>query len=57
MTAPLRFTWTWPGVDVTALDPAMAIVSRGAGRPLVRDVHHRRRRPGAAAAGRPRGRH
>ena len=28
MTAPLRFTWTWPGVDVTALDPAMAIVSR-----------------------------
>jgi putative transposase len=28
MTAPLRFTWTWPRVDVTALDPAMAIVSR-----------------------------
>ena len=28
MTAPLRFTWTWPGVDVTALDPAVAIVSR-----------------------------
>src|SRR2546429_3280278 len=28
-TAPLRFTWTWPGGDVTALDPAMAIASRG----------------------------
>jgi putative transposase len=27
-TAPLRFTWTWPGVDVTALDPSMVIVSR-----------------------------
>jgi putative transposase len=26
--APLEFTWTWPDVDVTALDPAMVIVSR-----------------------------
>ncbi len=25
--APLRFTWSWPDVDVTALDPAMVIVS------------------------------
>ena len=23
----LRFTWTWPDIDVTALDPAMVIVS------------------------------
>jgi putative transposase len=27
-TAPLRFVWSWPEVDVTALDPAMVIVSR-----------------------------
>ena len=26
--APLRFVWSWPEVDVTALDPAMVIVSR-----------------------------
>jgi putative transposase len=26
--APLRFTWSWPDVDVAALDPAMVIVSR-----------------------------
>jgi putative transposase len=26
--APLRYVWSWPGVDVTALDPAMVIVSR-----------------------------
>jgi putative transposase len=25
---PLKFVWSWPGVDVTALDPAMVIVSR-----------------------------
>src|SRR6516162_1900765 len=25
---PLRFTWSWPGVDVAALDPAMVIVCR-----------------------------
>ena len=24
----LRFVWTWPGVDVTALDPAMVIICR-----------------------------
>jgi putative transposase len=28
MTAPLRFVWSWPDADVTALDPAMVIVSR-----------------------------
>jgi putative transposase len=27
-SAPLRFAWSWPDVDVTALDPAMVIVSR-----------------------------
>jgi putative transposase len=27
-TAPLRFVWSWPDVDVTALDPAIVIVSR-----------------------------
>jgi putative transposase len=27
-TAPLRFTWSWPEVDVAAVDPAMVIVSR-----------------------------
>jgi putative transposase len=26
--APLQFVWSWPEVDVTALDPAMVIVSR-----------------------------
>jgi len=26
--SPLRFTWTWPGVDVTALDPTMVIICR-----------------------------
>jgi putative transposase len=26
--APLRFAWSWPEVDVAALDPAMVIVSR-----------------------------
>jgi putative transposase len=25
---PLRFTWSWPDVDVTALDPTMVVVSR-----------------------------
>jgi putative transposase len=25
---PLRFTWSWPDTDLTALDPAMVIVSR-----------------------------
>jgi putative transposase len=28
MTAPLQYVWSWPEVDVTALDPAMVIVSR-----------------------------
>jgi putative transposase len=28
MSAPLRFVWSWPEVDVTALDPGMVIVSR-----------------------------
>ena len=28
MAAPVRFVWSWPEVDVTGLDPAMAIVSR-----------------------------
>ena len=28
MSAPLRFVWSWPDVDLTALDPAMVIVSR-----------------------------
>jgi putative transposase len=28
MGAPLRFVWSWPEVEVTALDPAMVIVSR-----------------------------
>ena len=27
-SAPLEFVWSWPEVDVTALDPAMVIVSR-----------------------------
>jgi putative transposase len=27
-TAPLRFVWCWPDMDVTSLDPAMVIVSR-----------------------------
>jgi putative transposase len=27
-TAPLRFVWSWPEVDVTALDPAIVIVCR-----------------------------
>jgi putative transposase len=26
--APLRFTWTWPDIDVAALDPAMVIICR-----------------------------
>ena len=26
--APLRFTWSWPDVDVAALDPTMVVVSR-----------------------------
>jgi putative transposase len=25
---PLRFTWSWPEVDVTSLDPTMVVVSR-----------------------------
>ncbi len=28
MSAPLRLVWSWPEVEVTALDPAMVIVSR-----------------------------
>jgi len=28
MSAALRYVWSWPDVDVTALDPAMVIVSR-----------------------------
>ena len=28
MSAPLPYAWSWPEVDVTALDPAMVIVSR-----------------------------
>jgi putative transposase len=28
MSAPLRFTWSWPDADVTALDPAMVIMAR-----------------------------
>ncbi len=28
MAAPVRFTWSWPDVDVTALDPSMVIISR-----------------------------
>ena len=28
MSAPLAFVWSWPDVDVTALDPAMVIVRR-----------------------------
>jgi putative transposase len=28
MAAPVRFVWSWPEVDVTALDPAMVIISR-----------------------------
>jgi putative transposase len=28
MSAPLRFTWSWPDADLTALDPAMVIVAR-----------------------------
>jgi putative transposase len=27
-TAPLRFVWSWPGVEVTRLDPTMVVVSR-----------------------------
>ena len=26
--APLRFVWSWPEMDLTALDPAMVIISR-----------------------------
>ena len=28
MSAPLRYVWSWPQVDVTALDPARVIVAR-----------------------------
>jgi putative transposase len=28
MSQPLRFVWSWPDVDVTALDPSRVIVSR-----------------------------
>ncbi len=27
-TAPLRFAWSWPDIDVAVLDPAMVIVAR-----------------------------
>jgi putative transposase len=27
-TGPLRFVWSWPGVDVTTLDPTMVIICR-----------------------------
>jgi hypothetical protein len=32
--APLRFTWTWPDIDLRALDPAMVIVAREPDGPL-----------------------
>ncbi len=28
ISAPLKFVWSWPDVDLTTLDPAMVIVSR-----------------------------
>ncbi len=28
MSVPLRYVWSWPDIDVTALDPAMVIVCR-----------------------------
>ncbi len=28
MAAPVRFVWSWPDVDITALNPAMVIVAR-----------------------------
>jgi putative transposase len=28
ISAPLQYVWSWPDVDVTALDPAMVIISR-----------------------------
>jgi putative transposase len=28
MSAPLRFVWSWPDVDMTALNPTMVVVSR-----------------------------
>jgi putative transposase len=28
MATPLQFVWSWPDIDVTALDPAMVIVAR-----------------------------
>ncbi len=28
MSAALRYVWSWPDADVTALDPAMVIISR-----------------------------
>jgi putative transposase len=28
MAGPVRFAWSWPDVDLTALDPAMVIISR-----------------------------
>jgi putative transposase len=28
MDGPLRFTWSWPDVDVTSLNPTMVVVSR-----------------------------
>jgi putative transposase len=28
MSDPLRFVWSWPGADVTSLDPTMVIVTR-----------------------------
>ena len=53
---PLRFTWSWPDVDVAALDPTMVVVSREPdGRWYVTfaiDTHALR----AAGAGRARGR-
>ena len=27
-SAPLRFVWSWPDVDVTSLNPTMVVVSR-----------------------------
>ena len=27
-SAPLRFVWSWPHIDITALDPATAVVAR-----------------------------
>jgi putative transposase len=43
--APLRFTWSWPEVDVTALHPHDGDRLPGAGRPPVRDLRPLHRCP------------